>query len=149
MRFPWRLWLACLVIGGCAAPGEIALTGPEAPPAPGEQRGLASWYGAPHHGRRTSSGEPFDMRGLTAAHRTLPFGTRVLVTDPASGRSVEVRINDRGPYVGGRVIDLSHEAARQLGALVAGVIPVTLRVLAPPDDPPPATTAMVTSASGP
>jgi rare lipoprotein A len=94
-----------------------------------EQSGEASWYGNPHHGRRTASGEVFDMHQLTAAHRSLPFGTRVEVTHAETGRSVEVRINDRGPHVRGRIIDLSYAAARALGAVVAGVVPVRLRVL--------------------
>jgi rare lipoprotein A len=91
--------------------------------------GQASWYGRPHHGRRTASGETYDMHKLTAAHRTLPLGTRVLVTNLENGRTVEVRINDRGPFVVNRVLDLSYAAARRLGALEDGVIPVRLRVL--------------------
>ena len=88
-------------------------------------RGLASWYGEPHHGRRTASGEVFDMNALTAAHRTLPFGTRVRVFNPANGRSV-VGINDRGPYTGGRLIDLRRAAADRIGLIRAGVGPVVL-----------------------
>src|SRR5207244_773422 len=76
--------------------------------------GTASWYGEAHHRKKTASGEPFDMHALTAAHRTLPFGTRVLVTNLANGRAVEVRINDRGPVVRDRIIDLSYGAARAL-----------------------------------
>lgn len=91
--------------------------------------GMASYYGDRFNGRRTASGERFDMHELTAAHRTLEFGTRVLVTNKVNGRSVEVTINDRGPYVQGRSIDLSKEAARELGMLGRGVAPVELRVL--------------------
>ena len=91
--------------------------------------GMASYYGDRFNGRRTASGERFDMHELTAAHRTLEFGTRVLVTNKINGRSVEVTINDRGPYVHGRSIDLSKEAARELGMLGRGVAPVELRVL--------------------
>src|SRR6266852_105489 len=80
----------------------------------------------------SASGEPFDMYKLTAAHRTLPLGTRVRVTNLDTGRSVEVRINDRGPYVAGRVIDLSYAAAQRLGVVGAGVIGVTLKVVAGP-----------------
>ena len=93
--------------------------------------GLASWYGRAHHGLPTSSGERFDMRALTAAHNTLPFGSRVRVTDVASGRSVVVRISDRGPHVAGRIIDLSLGAGRLLGIIGAGVARVRLEVLAP------------------
>lgn len=86
--------------------------------------GKASYYGARHHGKRTASGERFDQHALTAAHRSLPFGTRVRVTNLRNQRSVVVRINDRGPYARGRIIDLSRQAARQLGMLSAGVVPV-------------------------
>jgi rare lipoprotein A len=82
--------------------------------------GKASYYGAGFAGRRTASGERFNPAALTAAHRTLPFGTRVKVTNPNNGRSVVVRINDRGPYHHARVIDLSHEAARQIGLVQQG-----------------------------
>ncbi|HMO30263.1 septal ring lytic transglycosylase RlpA family protein [Enterovirga sp.] len=77
--------------------------------------GIASWYGPGFHGRKTASGERFDQNDLTAAHRTLPFGTRVRVVDEKTGRSVIVRINDRGPFAHGRVIDLSKGAAQALG----------------------------------
>ncbi len=86
--------------------------------------GLASWYGPGFSGHRTASGERFNTGALTAAHRSLPFGCRVLVTSRRTGRSVVVRINDRGPYVGGRVIDLSPAASRVLG--MNGTEPVTL-----------------------
>jgi len=93
------------------------------------QIGTASWYGRWHHGRETASGEAFDMYRLTAAHRTLPLGSRVLVTAVESGRSVVVTITDRGPYVQGRIIDLSYAAARRLAAVERGVIPVSLRLV--------------------
>jgi len=80
----------------------------------GGSSGIASWYGGKFHGRKTASGETYNQNALTAAHRTLPFGTRVRVTG-ANGKSVVVRINDRGPFVGGRVIDLSRAAANSLG----------------------------------
>jgi rare lipoprotein A (peptidoglycan hydrolase) len=95
----------------------------------GGYSGMASWYGGGFHGRKTASGERFNMNALTAAHRSLPFGTRVLVTNTRNGRSVEVRINDRGPFVGGRVIDLSRAAASQIGLTASGVAPVRLAVL--------------------
>lgn len=93
-----------------------------------EETGEAAWYGEPYHGRPTTSGEVYDMYQLTAAHRTLPIGTRVMVTNLNNGRSVEVRINDRGPFKEGRIIDLSYAAARLLDAVGPGVIPVRLRV---------------------
>lgn len=89
----------------------------------------ASWYGPGFHGRRTANGERFDQHALTAAHKTLPFGTKVRVTNPANGKSVVVRINDRGPFVGGRDIDLSRGAAQAVGMLGAGTAQVRLEVL--------------------
>lgn len=91
--------------------------------------GLASYYANRYHGRLTANGERFDVRKMTAAHRTLAFGTRVRVTNASNGRSVVVRVNDRGPFVAGRVIDLSPAAARQLDMLRAGLVPVRLEVL--------------------
>lgn len=91
--------------------------------------GLASWYGARFQGRRTANGERFDKEALTAAHRTLPFGTVVRVLDPDSRKSVVVRVNDRGPFTQDRVIDLSEAAAQDLDMIEAGVIPVELEVL--------------------
>ena len=90
------------------------------------QTGRASWYGKTFQGRRTASGERFDMHALTAAHRTLPFGTYVRVSNGSKTRSVIVRINDRGPYIKGRVIDLSLAAARMLGLRELGAAPVIL-----------------------
>ena len=92
--------------------------------------GAASWYGPKFHGRLTANGERFDMDGLTAAHKTLPFGTKLRVTNPANGKSVIVRVNDRGPYAGHRVIDLSREAARTIGLIDRGVGNVKIEVLA-------------------
>lgn len=88
------------------------------------QAGMASWYGPGFHGKRTANGERFNTHSLTAAHRTLPFGSRVRVTNKTTGRSIVVRINDRGPFVGGRVIDLSKASARAIG--VAGVARVVV-----------------------
>jgi rare lipoprotein A len=81
------------------------------------ERGGASWYGRKFHGRPTSSGEPYDMYGMTAAHRTMPIPSYARVRNPANGREVIVRVNDRGPFVDGRVIDLSYTAALKLGVL--------------------------------
>jgi len=90
------------------------------------QTGMASWYGDQFHGRRTSSGQRFDMHGYTAAHRTLPFGTKLKVTNLANGRSVMVTVNDRGPFGHGRIIDLSKAAAREIGLMSMGVARVSL-----------------------
>ncbi len=92
--------------------------------------GRASYYGKRFAGRRTANGERFNPSALTAAHRTLPFGTRLKVTNPSNGRSVVVRINDRGPFHGGRVIDLSREAARQIGLIQQGHGVVQLAAIA-------------------
>ena len=102
-------------------------------PAPSTiiETGLASWYGAKHHGKRTASGEIFDQKKFTAAHRTLPWGSIVKVTNLDNGKSVEVRINDRGPFTKGRIIDLSRAAARAVGMLESGVSPVRMEVLSP------------------
>ncbi|MGC3030230.1 septal ring lytic transglycosylase RlpA family protein [Burkholderia sp. DN3021] len=97
------------------------------------QLGMASWYGKPFHGRRTANGERFNMYALTAAHRTLPLGTHVRVTHLVSGRSVLVRINDRGPYVRDRIIDLSMAAAEQLDLSRTGTAQVMIKSVSMPD----------------
>ena len=89
----------------------------------------ASWYGQEFSGRRTASGSRFDPRGLTAAHKTLPLGTRIRVTNPRTGASVLVTVTDRGPYCGRRELDLSKAAAREVGILSSGVAAVVLEVL--------------------
>lgn len=118
-----------VLLAGCARPR--AVVAPLPPPAGigYEETGLASWYGTPFHGRRTASGEVYDMAELTAAHRTLPFNTWLSVENLNNRRTVEVRVNDRGPFVGGRNLDLSYAAARVLGATGEGVVPVRLRVI--------------------
>jgi rare lipoprotein A len=93
------------------------------------QKGKASYYSDHFQGATTASGEPFNQQALTAAHPSLPFGTKVRVTRPDTGQAVEVIINDRGPYVQGRIIDLSKRAARQLGMLKRGVAPVLVTQL--------------------
>lgn len=107
---------------------------PVVKPQQPEQYGLASWYGAQLHQRRTASGERFDMHALTAAHRTLPFGSRVCVRSAVTGREVVVRINDRGPHSGNRVIDLSRAAAEALGMIGMGAKPVSIISLADDDE---------------
>jgi len=98
---------------------------------PFKQRGLASWYGKRFHGQKTSSGEPYDMYKMTAAHPTLPIPSYVRVTRVSNGRSVVVRVNDRGPFHAQRVIDLSYAAAYKLGYIQAGSAEVTLEAIVP------------------
>ena len=123
-------WLCRIIIlsimAGCA--GGYHRT---EPPMTSErpQRGVASWYGPSFHGNPTANGEIYDMWALTAAHRTLPFGTRVLVQSAETGKSVTVRINDRGPFIRGRVIDLSYGAARELAMIGKGTEDVLLTIL--------------------
>ena len=93
------------------------------------EEGIASWYGRPYHGRKTASGEIYNMFGISAAHRTLPFGTNVKVHDLDNGQTVQVRINDRGPFVEGRIIDLSYGAAKALRMNIAGIARVKLEIL--------------------
>ncbi|NOX27861.1 MAG: septal ring lytic transglycosylase RlpA family protein [Gammaproteobacteria bacterium] len=95
------------------------------------QRGVASWYGTKFHGKRTSSGEPYNMFAMTAAHKTLPLPTYVEVTNLDNGRKVIVKVNDRGPFVAGRIIDLSHTAAKKLNIIGSGTGRVEIRAIAP------------------
>lgn len=135
-RLRWLMLVPVLWLAACAtrAPdpaGTVPVpsggSGRAEPTDPREiERGIGSWYGDGFQGRRTASGEPFDANALTAAHRTLPFGTVVRVRNPANGQEVVVRINDRGPQIGGRVIDMSRAAAARIGLLRAGVAPVVL-----------------------
>ena len=109
---------------------------PAKPPRIGStETGIASWYGHPYHGRRAANGEIYDMEKMTAAHRTLPFETWVRVLNLSNNRAVDVRIQDRGPFVGGRIIDLSRAAARDIGLLGPGITRVRLTVIAPPRMP--------------
>jgi len=128
MRWGWGAALGALALGaaGCTA------VRPTPPVTNGVQSGVASWYGPGFHGRRTANGEIYDQYELTAAHQTLPLGTRVMVTNLNNGRAVEVRINDRGPFVDGRVIDLSYAAARTVGMIGPGTAPVRVEVLETP-----------------
>lgn len=125
---PWlrtrSLLVACglslvAALGGCSTFGGSGAS----------ESGKASYYGNRHHGLKTASGERFDQHALTAAHRSLPFGTRVRVTNLNNDRSVVVRINDRGPFVRGRIIDVSRAAAQRLDMLRAGVVPVRIETL--------------------
>lgn len=153
--FPRRLALLsaiALVAAGCAhktyapqAPAPAPLPQPSAPSArppavetqpaiPGQyvEEGVASWYGIPFDGHRTSNGEIYDMHAFTAAHRTLPFGSMVRVTNLRNGMQTEVRINDRGPFVANRIIDLSLSAAQAIGMVGPGTAPVRLEVVSGP-----------------
>src|SRR4051794_16955062 len=123
MTRPSRLLAIAATVLGCAL-GATSAAAEDAKPI---QHGAASWYGPGFHGKRTANGEKFNTHELTAAHKTLPFGTEVRVTNERTGRSVVVRINDRGPYAHGRVIDLSKAAAEAVG--IAGVGQVTLAAL--------------------
>jgi rare lipoprotein A len=150
----WRvalLGVSCIVATGCAsvsrgpsgaaarapatpapstpAPPTASPPAPARPSAAGVQTGKASWYGDAHQGKKTANGELYDMHTLTAAHRTLPFGTRLRVTNVDNGRSVVVRVNDRGPFAPGRLIDVSRAAALELGVLGAGLFAVRVEIL--------------------
>jgi rare lipoprotein A len=142
----WQGWmrtlLQCLLVTGLmvSCTSRSAAPPPTAPyqaPSLRIQYGLASWYGRERHGQRTASGGIFDSNQLVAAHRTAPFGMYALVTNLANGRTVQVRINDRGPAVAGRVVDLSYAAARQLDMVYVGVTRVKIEFLAAPLPEPP------------
>jgi len=127
--------MLALLLWGCAlplgrgetpAPPAAAADAPDAAGPTVEQVGDASWYGPALDGKETASGETFDQKKLTAAHRTLPLGTKAVVTNLENGQSVEVKINDRGPYAKGRKIDLSHAAAEKIGMSAQGVAKVKI-----------------------
>lgn len=141
--------LACLLalLTGCHRRSRVVMQLPT-PPKPGQRHGkagaaptvavresdlsgLASWYGYPYQGRSTADGEIYNMYAMTAAHRTLPFNTHVRVHDLDNGNTVEVRINDRGPFIRGRIIDLSYSAAKAIGMVGAGTAHVQLEILNP------------------
>jgi rare lipoprotein A len=152
---PASIFLAAIFLVGCAARQPTANRAPAPPVAPGPEpptetaksdagvppvnpaphagvifeEGKASWYGAPFHGRQASNGEIYDMNKLTAAHRTLPFNTVVRVTNVSNGKSTTVRITDRGPFVDNRIIDLSYAAAKEIGSIGPGVVPVRIEIL--------------------
>jgi rare lipoprotein A len=134
-----RCFLVTSLVVSCTSrssvpPPTLPSPPPDTTPTPSFriQYGLASWYGRERHGRRTASGEIFDTYRLVAAHRTAPFGTYALVTNLTNGRTVQVRINDRGPSVAGRLVDLSYAAARQLDMVQVGVTRVKIELLATP-----------------
>jgi len=116
---------------GCGK--KIPVRPPAVPAIPGTaQVGTASWYGRPFHGRRAANGEIYDMETMTAAHRTLPFGTRVRVQNLENGKTVDLRIIDRGPFVEDRIIDVSHAAARSLAMVGPGTASVRVEILSVP-----------------
>jgi peptidoglycan lytic transglycosylase len=136
-----RGWVVLLVLGavlatGCSTVRRPRVSAPSSTPG-AVQEGIASWYGPGFHGRRTSSRERYDQYDFTAAHRTMPLGTWALVTNLDNGRTVKVYVNDRGPYVDGRVIDMSYGAARALGMIDSGTAPVRIVILGtePPEEP--------------
>ena len=140
---PFRLLTMMLLVGATSitpipspTPSAPAPWEPELPqadlPTSRDEFGVASWYGEWHHGKETANGESFDQWALTAAHRTLPLGSYVDVTNVDNGQQVRVRVNDRGPFIGGRVLDLSRGAAQRIGQLGAGLFHVRIRVIDEP-----------------
>lgn len=135
MRLP--LYIACFVLFGtlfveCTTSPRFGTTknsGSGTAKKTGALEGYASYYADEFHGRKTANGETFDMHAMTAAHRTLPFGTKVRVTNTSTGKSVVVRINDRGPFKDDRIIDLSLAAAKQVGMIGPGTVWVQLDIL--------------------
>jgi rare lipoprotein A len=126
--------LACLLLTACGGrrTKKVKLPPPINPRVGWTQVGTASWYGPPYHGRRAANGEIYDMNKLTAAHKRLPFETWLRVKNLSNGKTTEVRITDRGPFVGNRIIDLSKAAATEIGMLGPGVAKVRLTMIRPP-----------------
>ncbi len=135
------LQAAILLLGPWLFFGCSGLRKPISPPAspsigPFYSKGVASWYGREFHGRRTANGERYDQYGFTAAHRTLPFGTRLLVTNLQNGMSTVVKVNDRGPFAKDRILDLSYGAAKAIGMVGPGTASVQLELVDGPAPPP-------------
>jgi len=120
-----------LSLAACSVPPS-QVRPPLSSDEPVTQTGIASWYGPGFHGKATASGAVYNQNDLTAAHQTLPLGTRIMVTNLENGRATELLINDRGPFVKGRIIDLSYAAAESLGMIAPGTIPVRLEVIDSP-----------------
>ena len=136
---PLLLGLALVVVSACSVGNVTPISASPASAAPAAfepqaprlaETGVASWYGSWHQGRLTADGERFDARAFTAAHRSLPFGTILRVTNLATGESVKVRVNDRGPYIKGRMLDLSAAAAKALGIAKDGLARVRIEMYA-------------------
>ena len=132
VSFALALPLAIVVLPSCARKHHTTTVSAPTPQIRSGETGLASWYGHPYHGRAASNGEIYDMEKLTAAHRTLPFGTLVHVTNLSNEKSVDVRIIDRGPFVDGRIIDLSHAAAQAIDLIGPGIAQVRVDILSAP-----------------
>jgi peptidoglycan lytic transglycosylase len=130
------LLFAAVLLSGCAHHRHVsrATLPPSSAPdqIPATETGIASWYGHPYHGRAAANGEIYDMEKMTAAHRTLPFGTLVRVTNLGNGKSVDLRIIDRGPFIDGRIIDISHAAAQAIDMIGPGVAQVRMDVVSLP-----------------
>ncbi|MBV9506850.1 MAG: septal ring lytic transglycosylase RlpA family protein [Acidobacteriia bacterium] len=138
MRWACSILAAVLILTGCHRKAVSKLVPPPPASVPGiavgqTETGLASWYGHPYHGRRAANGEIYDMEQFTAAHRTLPFNTWVRVFDLDTSKSVDLRIIDRGPFVDGRVIDVSHAAARAMDMIGPGTARVRIEVIRVPE----------------
>jgi rare lipoprotein A len=140
MRHALPLLMVAVLLNGCAHHHRTARRGPAPPSAPAAvpaigytETGIASWYGHPYHGRPAADGEIYDMEKLVAAHRTLPFNTWVRVVNLTNNQFVEVRIIDRGPFIDGRIIDLSHAAATAIGMIVSGTATVRMEVIRTPE----------------
>ena len=127
-RVAVSIFILLVLLSGCGRKKPRVVVAP-APIAGAIEVGIASWYGHPYHGRRAANGEVYDMRKLTAAHRTLPFGTWVRVQNLSNNKSVEVRITDRGPFIRGRIIDLSRAAARKIEMIGPGTAKVRLEII--------------------
>ena len=144
MKYACALLLIVLGLTGCHKKKARAVPPPPPPSgrtsgivAPGySETGVASWYGHPYHGRPAADGEIYDMEKLVAAHRTLPFNTWVRVVNLTNSKSVEVRIIDRGPFIDGRIIDLSHAAAKAIDMEISGTATVRMEVIQAPESAP-------------
>src|SRR5579862_128368 len=141
-RARFNLVLLSLLVAGCGKKKVKTTHGrPVTQPPPTSaslgsvETGVASWYGHPYHGRQAADGEIYDMETLVAAHRTLPFNTWVRVTNLSNSKTVDVRIIDRGPFIDGRIIDLSHAAAQAVDLIGPGIAQVRLEIIAAPQKP--------------
>jgi rare lipoprotein A len=133
---PAILLCALALLSGCAKKTSTRVPPPVKPARIGEtETGIASWYGPPYQGRHSANGEIFDTEKLTAAHRSLPFDTWVEVTNLVNRKRVDVRITDRGPFVNGRIIDLSLAAAREIDMVGVGIVKVRIKVIRKPSGP--------------
>jgi rare lipoprotein A len=138
MKLDWGVMTVALLLAGCAHKKNVrGFPPPPSPPAAVQlgysETGQASWYGNPYHGRPAADGEIYDMEQMTAAHRTLPFNTWVRVFDLDTNKNVDLRITDRGPFVAGRIIDISHAAAREIEMIGPGLARVRIEVIRLPE----------------